>query len=297
MAKCEGHHSGGRQRDPALSADDGGFEAASADLRQADDLLSAERADAGGDPRHPDHLDAARPAGVPAPAGRRLGVRHLAQLCRAAAAQRPCRGLHHRTGFHRRRRRRDDPRRQYFSATGCRRSAATRRRARRAPRSSPIMSTIRERYGVVSFDSESGRRRHDRGKARDAEIELGGHRALFLRQRRRRHRRVDQAVARAASSRSPRSTASISNAATFTCTGWAAAMPGSTPAPMTACTTPPPSCAPSRTGRASRSPVRRRSRSNSAGLTPEQVLERAKILGKNEYAAYLLRRVAELQQT
>jgi hypothetical protein len=38
------------------------LEAAAAGLRQADDLLSAVHADAGGHPRDPDHLDAARPA-------------------------------------------------------------------------------------------------------------------------------------------------------------------------------------------------------------------------------------------
>ena len=64
----EGHYPGGRKRNPPLSTDPGGFEAAPADLRQADDLLSARRAHAGGNPRHSDHLDAARPAAVQGPA-------------------------------------------------------------------------------------------------------------------------------------------------------------------------------------------------------------------------------------
>ena len=36
-----------------------------------------------------------------------------------------------------------------------------------------------ERYGVVEFD-RAGPRDLDRGKAREAEVQLGGHRALFL---------------------------------------------------------------------------------------------------------------------
>ena len=54
----EGHHPCRRQRQPALSGDAGGLQAAAAGLRQADDLLSARRADAGRHPRDPDHLDA-----------------------------------------------------------------------------------------------------------------------------------------------------------------------------------------------------------------------------------------------
>ena len=56
------------------------LEAAAAGVRQADDLLPAVDADAGGHPRDPRHLDAARPAAVRAAARRRLAVRHRAQL-------------------------------------------------------------------------------------------------------------------------------------------------------------------------------------------------------------------------
>ena len=52
----------------------------------------------------------------------------------------------------------------------------------------------------------------DRGKAGAAKVEMGGHRSLFLRQRGSRHRRGCSNRRRAASSRSPTSTARISSA-------------------------------------------------------------------------------------
>ncbi len=58
-------------------------QAAAAGLRQADDLLPAVHADAGGDPRHPDDLHAAGHAALRAAAGRRraVGAEHLATRC------------------------------------------------------------------------------------------------------------------------------------------------------------------------------------------------------------------------
>ena len=67
----EGHHPRRRLRDAAPPADPRRQQAAGADLRQADGLLPAVDADAGGDPRHPGHHDAARPGRVPAPPRRR----------------------------------------------------------------------------------------------------------------------------------------------------------------------------------------------------------------------------------
>ena len=67
----EGHHSRRRPRHAAASDDLCDVEAAAADLRQADDLLSADHADAGGHSRDPDHLDAGRPAAVQAAARQR----------------------------------------------------------------------------------------------------------------------------------------------------------------------------------------------------------------------------------
>ena len=57
------HHPGRRFRITAAPADPRGQQAAPAHLRQADDLLPAVDADAGGDPGHPDHHDPARQDG------------------------------------------------------------------------------------------------------------------------------------------------------------------------------------------------------------------------------------------
>ena len=67
----EGNHPGRRIGHPAASDDARHLEAADADLRQADDLLSAVDADAGRDPRNPRHLHPARHAGLPGAARRR----------------------------------------------------------------------------------------------------------------------------------------------------------------------------------------------------------------------------------
>src|SRR5271170_2603413 len=80
----EGNHSRRRLRHAALSGDACCLEAATAGLRQADDLLPSEHADAGGDSRHPDHLDAAGYAALCRTAGRRAALGHFAELCGAA---------------------------------------------------------------------------------------------------------------------------------------------------------------------------------------------------------------------
>ena len=67
----KGHHSGGRPRNAALSADVGDLEAVAADLRQAADLLLADDADAGRHPRIPHHHHAGGDRPVQAPARRR----------------------------------------------------------------------------------------------------------------------------------------------------------------------------------------------------------------------------------
>ena len=68
-----------------------------------------------------------------------------------------------------------------------------------------------------------------------------------------------------ANSRSPTSTASISTRTSSTSRSWAAAMPGSTPAPTTACSKPASSSPPSKSARDSRSRVRKKSPSAKAG--------------------------------
>src|SRR5687768_13732709 len=54
----ERDHSGGRQRNAPLSNHARRLQTAGPDLQQADDLLPAGDADAGGHPGHPDHHDA-----------------------------------------------------------------------------------------------------------------------------------------------------------------------------------------------------------------------------------------------
>ena len=162
-----------------------------ADLRQADDLLSAVDADAGGHPRDSDHLDAAATCRCSSAcsATARNGA------FRSAYAEQPrpdglAQAYHHRRGF----------RRGPAIGAGARRQSVLRprplarllraapARANRARRCSPITCTDPERYGVVAFDDD-GPRHVDRGKAERAEIALGGDRALFLRRARRRLRR------------------------------------------------------------------------------------------------------------
>ena len=90
-------------RHPAPSDYAGRQQAASADLRQADDLLSAVDADARGHPRDPDDLHAARPAALPALLGDGgNGASGSATPC--SRARGPRAGLHHRRGFPRGRR-------------------------------------------------------------------------------------------------------------------------------------------------------------------------------------------------
>ena len=127
----EGHRPRGRRRLAPASRDARHLEAAAAGLRQADGLLPAVDADAGGHPRDPRHLDAARPAALPAPAGRRLAVRHPAQLRGAGPAPRPRRRVRGRPVVHRRRRRRAGARRQHLPRRGPRRHPPGRGRAAR----------------------------------------------------------------------------------------------------------------------------------------------------------------------
>ena len=117
-----------------------GLQAAAAGLRQADDLLPALHADAGGHPRHPGHLHAAGHAALRRScwATAASGASTLS-LRGAAAARRARAGVHHRARL-----RRPATRRAWSSATTS--STATTSRARcsarprtseRAPRSSP----------------------------------------------------------------------------------------------------------------------------------------------------------------
>ncbi len=108
------NHSGRRRGVAALSADAGRQQAASAGLRQADDLLSADHADAGRHPRDLHHLHAARPAALRALLGDGSQWGIALHLPRAARAQGDRPGVPDRRGFHRRRAGRADPGRQHL---------------------------------------------------------------------------------------------------------------------------------------------------------------------------------------
>ncbi len=173
--------------------------------------------------------------------GSQFGASH--QLRRAAAARRAGAGLHHR-------------RATSSAATPARWCSATTSSTATACPSCWRAAVARdtgatvfayqvadpERYGVVAFDA-GGKALSIEEKPRDAEVQLGGDRALFLRQRRRRHRRAAEAVgARRAGDHRPQPRLSRRRQAA-TSSAWAAAMPGSTPAPWTRCSRPPSSCA------------------------------------------------------
>ena len=226
----EGHHPRRRLRHAAVSADARRQQAAAAGLRQADDLLPAVDADAGGHPRHPGHLHAAGQDGFRRLLGDGSEWGLHVQLRRAAEPGRPGAGVHHRPRVRRQRPRRAGPRRQHLLRPRLHRLPAQRRgRASRARRCSATRCAIRSATAWSSStttDAPSASRRSRRSRSR----RLRGHRPLLLRQPGRRHRGEPQAVARAASSRSPTSTATTSSAASCTSRCWAAASPGSTPA-------------------------------------------------------------------
>ena len=118
---------------------------------------------------------------LPPAAGRRRALGHQPQLPRAAAPRRPGPGLRDRRRFRRRQQLRPDPRRQHvFRPRPAGGPGPARPRARGAPRCSAIASPIRSATASSSSTMPAARRL-DRGEAGAAQVELGGHRALFLR--------------------------------------------------------------------------------------------------------------------
>ena len=231
----EGHHPGRGLGHAAVSADLRRQQTAAAGLRQADDLLSAVGADAGGHPRDPDHLDAARTCrrsrGCSATAAS-SGIR--SELRGAAAPEGLAQAFIIGRGFRRRRAVRADARRQHLLRPRPRAELLRAGRCAHDRRDGVRLSGRRpQRYGVVEFDERRPRRRRSRRSRAKPQIELRGDRALFLRR---------EVVEIAESSRpSPRGELEITDlnraylhrgSCRWSCS--AAAMPGSTPAPTIA---------------------------------------------------------------
>ncbi len=208
----EGHHPGRRRRHPAAPGHACDQQAAAAGLRQADDLLPAVDADAGGHPRDPGHHHAARQAAVRATARRRQPVGHPDRVRGPGAPRRARAGLSDRAGVRRRRTLLPGARRQHLLRPGLEQAVAQRRgKDRGARRSSATGCGPRAlRRGGVR---RAGPGDQPRGKAGQAEVELRGHRAVLLRQPGLSTWPRSWSPRRGASSRSPTSTASICSAA------------------------------------------------------------------------------------
>src|SRR5439155_14007310 len=91
----ERHHLGGREWHTSPSDDECDFEAITADLRQADDLLPSYDAHVRGNSEHSGHIDAAGSSVLPSPPGRRLAMGYRSFLCSAAAAGGIGASIHH----------------------------------------------------------------------------------------------------------------------------------------------------------------------------------------------------------
>ena len=178
----EGHHSRRRLRHAALSGDAGRQQAAAAGLRQADDLLPADDADAGRHPRHPGHHDA-RPSG---PASRHCSATAAAGASRSAMPSSRA------------------PRAWRRPSSSAATSSATapvalvlgdnifyghglpemlQEAARPRPGATVFAYQVRNPRGLRRRRVRRRRQGHlDRGKAAAAALALGGDRALFLRQ-------------------------------------------------------------------------------------------------------------------
>ena len=140
-------------------------------------------------------------------------------------------------------------------------------------------------------------RAHHRGKADRAEIQLGGDRALFLRQLGVSTSRRRSSLRRAANWRSPTSTTSISSAATCMSTGSAAAIAWLDTGTHDSLHEASSFVRTIEHRQGIKIACPEEIGVEMGWLEPQRVLERAERMGKNEYAHYLRRRMAEMAES
>ena len=234
--ELEGHHSRRRSGHPAAPGDARGQQAAAADLRQADDLLPAVDADAGGHPRHPAHLDARwtcrRSSDCSATAASwGLSLSYAEQPAPEGLAQAFIIGR----SFVGDGPRRAGARRQHLLRPRPARAAACARPSAATAR--PCSATTSRIRSVTAWctSTRDGRALGIEEKPAQPKSNYAVTGTLLLRQRGARHRRGTASPRRAASSRSPTSTAATSSAASCASSCSAAASPGSTPARTSRC--------------------------------------------------------------
>ena len=284
-----GHHPGRRVGHAALSGDARRLQAAAAGLRQADDLLPAEHADARGHPRDPRDHDAARrarassscsataPPGAsssptpqqPSPDGLAQALADRARLPRPARRPASCSAT--------------------TSSTATASPTMLRAASAREHGATVFGYWVRdpERYGVVEFDARRARDR-PRGEARAAEVELRRHRPLLLRRQRPGRRRGAHALAaRRARDHRPQPPLPGARRADGRAARARLRLARHRHARVAACR-PRTSSRRSRSARASRSRAPRRSPTSRAGSIATELLALAEPLRKNGYGEYLL---------
>jgi hypothetical protein len=189
----EGHHPCGRHRLASAPRHPGHVETTAAGVRQADDLLPAVGAHAGGPPRGARDHHAGGPSSIRAAARRRLAVGHPDRVCHPGLARRARPGIPDRRRVPRRSGRVARPRRQPVLR---RRILQPRRHCGGPPLGRHRVRLPRQ--GPAAIRHRRPRRRRaphqDRGEAQRADEQLGGHRALLLRRACRRGGSTGQAI-------------------------------------------------------------------------------------------------------